>query len=128
MASRNVAVKEVVSGRRKSSEMMSPLPPEGVMVDPEEQQPSCSKAPKRKKKQKRLQDEDEHEVVAPDPDPKAIRGKSRSHDSKPELKKKDADQKQQPEGADKKAESFMEQAGTSTAVGLRVHKHSISIA
>ncbi|XP_077501746.1 protein kinase C iota type-like isoform X2 [Amblyomma americanum] len=119
MASRNVAVKELVAGRRKSSDMMSPLPPDAVLAEPEEQQqqPTCSKVAKKKKK-KRPQDDDEHDQAAAEVEPKATRAKSRSHDSKAELKKKELEQKQVVDGvglADKKVESFMDQAGTSTA-------------
>ncbi|XP_054917285.1 protein kinase C iota type-like isoform X1 [Dermacentor andersoni] len=115
MASRNAAFKELVQGRRKSSEMMSPLPPDAGLAEPEEQQPSCSKAAKKKKK-KRPQDEDDHEQGGAEVEPKATRAKSRSHDSKAELKKKDLEQQKQGlDGADKKAESFIDQAGTSAA-------------
>lgn len=116
MASRNAAFKELVQGRRKSSEMMSPLPPDAGLAEPEEQQPSCSKAAKKKKK-KRPQEEDDHEQGGAEAEPKATRAKSRSHDSKAELKKKELDQQKQGlDGADKKAESFIDQAGTSAAV------------
>lgn len=116
MASRNAAAKELVPGRRKSSDMMSPLPPDAGMAEVEEQQPTCSKASKKKKK-KRPQDEDDHEQAPPEPEPKATRAKSRSHDSKPELKKKEFEQQKQDNAgvADKKVESFMDQAGTSNA-------------
>ncbi|XP_037504543.1 protein kinase C iota type-like [Rhipicephalus sanguineus] len=115
MASRNAAYKELVQGRRKSSEMMSPLPPDAGLAEPEEQQPSCSKAAKKKKK-KRPQEDDDHEQGGAEAEPKATRAKSRSHDSKAELKKKDLDQqKQGVDGADKKAESLIDQAGTSAA-------------
>lgn len=116
MASRNAAAKELVPGRRKSSDMMSPLPPDAGMAEVEEQQPTCSKASKKKKK-KRPQDEDDHEQAPPEPEPKATRAKSRSHDSKPELKKKEFEQQKQDNAGvtDKKVESFMDQAGTSNA-------------
>ncbi|KAH6948329.1 hypothetical protein HPB50_023440 [Hyalomma asiaticum] len=110
MASRNAAYKELVQGRRKSSDMMSPLPPDAGLGEAEEQQqPTCSKVPKKKKK-KRPQEDDEREGGA-DAEPRAARAKSRSHDSKAELKKKEHDQKE----ADKRAESFLDQAGTSAA-------------
>ncbi|CAN7990755.1 unnamed protein product [Ixodes hexagonus] len=108
MASRNATIRELVPGRRKSSDMLM----DAGLVEPEEQQPTCSKMAKKKKK-KRPQDEDEHDAVAAEPENKAARAKSRSHDSKADLKKKDVDTKV--EQADKKAESFMDQAGTSTA-------------
>lgn len=110
MASRNAAYKELVQGRRKSSDMMSPLPPDAGLGEAEEQQqPTCSKVPKKKKK-KRPQEDDEREGGA-DAEPRAARAKSRSHDSKAELKKKEHEQKE----ADKRAESFLDQAGTSAA-------------
>nr|XP_037282402.1 protein kinase C iota type-like [Rhipicephalus microplus] len=116
MASRNVAYKELVQGRRKSSEAMSPLPPDAGLADPEEQQPGCSKVAKIKKRKRRPQDDDDHEQGGAEAEPKAMRAKSRSHDSKAELKKKDLDQqKQGADGADKKAESMSDQAGTSAA-------------
>ncbi|KAG0410363.1 hypothetical protein HPB47_012508 [Ixodes persulcatus] len=111
MASRNLTFQELVPGRRKPLEMLM----EAGLAEPEEQQPTCSKMSKRKKK-KRLQDDDEHDGVAAEPEPKTICAKSRSRDSKADLKKKDADQKA--DVADKKAESFVEQAGTSTALSL----------
>lgn len=116
MASRNAAAKELVPGRRKSSNMMSPLPPDAGMAEAEEQQPTCSKTSKKKKK-KRPQDDDDHDQAAAEPEPRATRAKSRSHDSKPEIKKKEFEQqKQDNAGAtDKKVESFMDQAGTSNA-------------
>ncbi|XP_077544168.1 protein kinase C iota type-like [Haemaphysalis longicornis] len=112
MASRNAKD----PGRRKSSDMMSPLPPDAGMAEAEEQQPTCSKASKKKKK-KRPQDDDDHDQAPPEPEPKATRAKSRSHDSKPDIKKKEFEQqKQDNTGApDKKVESFMDQAGTSNA-------------
>ncbi|CAN7949703.1 unnamed protein product [Ixodes pacificus] len=108
MASRNLTFQELVPGRRESLEMLM----EAGLAEPEEQQPTCSKMSKRKKK-KRLQDDDEHDAVAAEAEPKTNCAKSRSRDSKADLKKKDADQKA--DVADKKAESFVEQAGTSTA-------------